>query len=190
MAEPAGKLWTLDEFLAFDDGTDTRYELIAGEIVAMTPPSAIHGALAARLAILFGRELSRRGEVALSAGIVPASPHAYYQADLAVTCAPVTGQPFVGAPRVIAEVLSPSTAATASGLPQHPLGPGHPAGLQHRAPDRALAARGGRLEGPGLPGRGQGPSAGVRGHDRARRPLPGPAAGRGGAAGGRLSDAD
>jgi Uma2 family endonuclease len=78
----------------------------------MTPPSAIHGALAARLAILFGRELSRRGEVALRAGIVPASPHAYYQADLTVTCAPVTGQPFVGAPRVIAEVLSPSTAAT------------------------------------------------------------------------------
>jgi Uma2 family endonuclease len=43
---------------------------------------------------------------------VPASARAYYQADLAVTCAPITGQPFVGAPRVIAEVLSPSTAAT------------------------------------------------------------------------------
>ena len=36
MAEPARKLWTLDEFLAFDDGTDTRHELIAGEIVAIT----------------------------------------------------------------------------------------------------------------------------------------------------------
>ena len=56
MAGAARKLWTLDEFLAFDDGTDTRYELIGGEIVAMAPPSGIHGGLVARLAMLFGRK--------------------------------------------------------------------------------------------------------------------------------------
>ncbi len=39
MAEPARRLWTLDEFLAFDDGTDTRYELFDGQIVAMAPTS-------------------------------------------------------------------------------------------------------------------------------------------------------
>jgi hypothetical protein len=37
MTDPARKLWTLDEFLAFDGGTVTRYELIGGEIVAMAP---------------------------------------------------------------------------------------------------------------------------------------------------------
>jgi hypothetical protein len=35
VAEPARRLWTLDEFLAFDDGTDTRYELFDGQIFAM-----------------------------------------------------------------------------------------------------------------------------------------------------------
>ena len=49
MAEPARRLWTLDEFLAFDDGTDRRYELLDGQIVAMAPASDVHGALVARL---------------------------------------------------------------------------------------------------------------------------------------------
>jgi Uma2 family endonuclease len=49
MTDPARKLWTLDEFLAFDDGTVTRYELIGGEIVAMAPRFGTHVALAARL---------------------------------------------------------------------------------------------------------------------------------------------
>ena len=45
MAEPARRLWTLDEFLAFDDGTDTRYELFDGQIFAMAPATDVHGAL-------------------------------------------------------------------------------------------------------------------------------------------------
>lgn len=28
VAEPARRLWTLDQFLAFDDGTDRSYELL------------------------------------------------------------------------------------------------------------------------------------------------------------------
>ncbi len=30
---------TLEEYLSYDDGTDTRYELVAGELVAMPPKS-------------------------------------------------------------------------------------------------------------------------------------------------------
>jgi Uma2 family endonuclease len=37
MAKPAEKRWTVDEFLAWDDGTDRRYELVGGQIVAMAP---------------------------------------------------------------------------------------------------------------------------------------------------------
>ena len=112
MAEPARKLWTLDEFLVFDDGTDTRYELIGGELVAMAPPSGIHGALAAGLALAIGAQLVRPCRVVTEAGIMLPDRNAYYQADLAVSCAELTPEPAVAAPKVIVEVLSPSTAAT------------------------------------------------------------------------------
>jgi Uma2 family endonuclease len=46
MAEPAEKRWTVEEFLAWDDGTDRRYELVAGQIVAMAPPSEAHATIA------------------------------------------------------------------------------------------------------------------------------------------------
>jgi hypothetical protein len=39
MAEPAGKRMSLAAFLEWDDGTDTRYELVDGRIVAMAPPT-------------------------------------------------------------------------------------------------------------------------------------------------------
>jgi len=42
MASPAPRRMTLDEFLQWDDGTDTRYELIEGEIVAMAPAMPDH----------------------------------------------------------------------------------------------------------------------------------------------------
>ena len=113
MAEPARKFWTLDEFLAFEDGTDTRYELIGGEIVAMAPPSSIHGALAARLGAAISGNLHRPCEVVMEAGILlPERIDTYYQADLAVSCAGLTRDPSVPEPKIIAEILSPSTAAT------------------------------------------------------------------------------
>lgn len=113
VAEPARRLWALDDFLAFDDGTDTRYELFDGEIVAMAPASDVHGALVARLGRHIGNALRPGCEVIAEAGIVPPErADSYYQADLAVTCAGLTGQQFVAEPILIVEVLSPSTAAT------------------------------------------------------------------------------
>ena len=49
MAELAIKPMTLDEFLRWDDGTETHYELIGGSPVAMTPPAEAHRILAVRL---------------------------------------------------------------------------------------------------------------------------------------------
>ena len=46
MAEPATRRMTLEEFLRWDDGTDTRYELIDGVPVAMAPPAVAHRILA------------------------------------------------------------------------------------------------------------------------------------------------
>ena len=52
-------------------------------------------------------------EVVIEAGIVPPErADSWYEADLAVTCAGLTGRQFVAEPRLIVEVLSPSTAAT------------------------------------------------------------------------------
>ena len=113
MAQPAPRSWTLDEFLAFDDGTDTRYELFDGRIVAMAPTSDIHGTLVARLALRFGTGLRPSCEVVIEAGILPPErADSWYEADLAVTCAGLTGQQFIAEPILVVEVLSPSSAAT------------------------------------------------------------------------------
>ena len=42
MAEPAVKPMSLAEFLRWDDGSDTHYELIGGFPLAMAPPAAAH----------------------------------------------------------------------------------------------------------------------------------------------------
>ena len=113
MAEAARRLWTLEEFLAFDDGTETRHELFDGQIVAMAPPSDVQGALVARFGRQIGNALRPGCEVITAAGIVPPGrADSWYGADFAVTCAGLSGRQFVAEPRLIVEVLSPSTAAT------------------------------------------------------------------------------
>jgi len=49
MSEVVVKRMTVAEFLRWEDGTDTRYELLAGQPVAMAPPAVAHGILALRL---------------------------------------------------------------------------------------------------------------------------------------------
>jgi Uma2 family endonuclease len=64
MAKVADKLWTLEEFLAFDDGTDTSYQLFEGRIVAMNPPLRGHAVLTARLVRMVGSRLKPPCEAA------------------------------------------------------------------------------------------------------------------------------
>ena len=91
MAHVADKLWTLEEFLAFDDGTDTSYELFEGRIVAMNPPLRGHAALVGRLVRIIGNRLKPPFEVYAEAGIIPVNRrHSWYKADLIVTCTPAT----------------------------------------------------------------------------------------------------
>jgi Uma2 family endonuclease len=114
MARVADKLWTLDEFLAFDDGTDTSYQLFEGRIVAMNPPLRGHGILAARLVRIVGNHLRPPCEVAAEAGIVPVNRrHSWYKADLIVTCTPGNYRDaFIAEPVLVVEVLLPTTSAT------------------------------------------------------------------------------
>jgi Uma2 family endonuclease len=114
MAEVADKLWTLEEFLAFDDGTDTSYQLFEGRVVAMNPPLRGHGTLVARLTAMVSRQLKPPCEVVAEAGIIPVNRrHSWYKADLIVTCTPGNYQDqFIAEPVLVVEVLSPTTSAT------------------------------------------------------------------------------
>jgi len=113
MAELAIKPMTLDEFLAWEDGTDTRYELIGGFPVAMAPPARAHGILCARLAGMIDVVLGSRRPctVQSEAGIARSDRNdSCYVADLAVTCRPYKrGEQLVQDPLLIVEVLSPGT---------------------------------------------------------------------------------
>jgi Uma2 family endonuclease len=112
MATAAPKRMTVAEFLEWDDGTDTRYELVRGEIVAMAPPSPAHG----RIAVNLGRHLANHlkppcSAVAQAGIVVPDRDDTRYEADLAVTCTPEPpGTQHIVDPVLIVEILSPSTA--------------------------------------------------------------------------------
>jgi Uma2 family endonuclease len=110
MAEQALKLMTVDEFLAWDDGTDTRHELVDGTIRAMAPPSNVHGTIVSKAAVLMGSALrAKRPCRSQSEAGVRIDQHTWWQADIAVTCTPVVPGSEIDRPILIAEVLSPST---------------------------------------------------------------------------------
>jgi Uma2 family endonuclease len=104
---------TLDEFLRWDDGTQTHYELIGGFPVAMAPPAAAHRMLAMRLGsrIDFGLAKRRPCNAQGEAGIVPPElMDTYFEADIAATCERHEfGQQALKEPFLIVEILSPST---------------------------------------------------------------------------------
>ncbi|MFM2043977.1 MAG: hypothetical protein RLY86_2553 [Pseudomonadota bacterium] len=108
----AEKLMPVEEFLSFEDGTDTRYELVDGHLRAMAPPSEAHGTVVVNLGAALKRHLPPGCRVVAEAGIRPpaGSDWNYWQADLIVTC---TGRARDGqglsAPVLVVEVLSPST---------------------------------------------------------------------------------
>ncbi len=67
---------TFKEYLTYTDGTDTRYELVDGELVAMGIGSGLHGAILKFLEKLFDAEIARLGLelVALQAAVGVRSP--------------------------------------------------------------------------------------------------------------------
>lgn len=67
---------TFKEYLNYTDGTDTRYELVDGELVAMGIGSGLHGAILKFLEKLFDAEIARLGLdlVALQAAVGVRSP--------------------------------------------------------------------------------------------------------------------
>jgi Uma2 family endonuclease len=126
MAEPAERRMTVDEFLAWDDGTPTRYELIDGAPVAMAPGMSFHGLVVVSAAVEIDRRLASRPpcRAQTEAGI-RLSDTDYYVADIAATCAERRNEAAVSSPLLVVEVLSPSTRAhvVARKLPDYKLLP-------------------------------------------------------------------
>jgi Uma2 family endonuclease len=113
MSEAAVKRMSIAEFLRWEDGTDTRYELREGVVVAMAPTATAHGFLTAQLCIRIGDALRSRRPcmVQVEAGIaLPDRDDTCYVGDLAVTCTPPSrGDQLIRDPVLIVEVLSPTT---------------------------------------------------------------------------------
>jgi len=101
---------TLAEFLRWDDGTDRRYELVDGQVLAMAPPSQPHGTIVHSIGRRIGNTLKLPCRVVGEAGlVVPGRGDTFYVADLVVTCEPPQPIQRVAEPILIVEVLSPST---------------------------------------------------------------------------------
>jgi Uma2 family endonuclease len=113
MAELAVKPMTVEEFVRWDDGTETHYELIGGFPVAMAPPAEAHRILAVRLVTRIDAALARRRpcNAQVEAGVVrPDRMDTYFEADIAATCeANEPGRQAIKDPFLIVEILSPST---------------------------------------------------------------------------------
>jgi len=105
---------TLAEFLAWNDGTDTRYELYDGQPVAMSPTRWAHGEVVARLARTIGNRLTEHRpdcSVLIGPGVQSRRrANSYFAPDLLVTCEPRNAEsPLIEAPILLVEVLSDST---------------------------------------------------------------------------------
>jgi Uma2 family endonuclease len=112
MTDAASKPMTVAEFLTWNDGTDTRYGLVCGRVVAMAPVSPDHS-INHRVANLGALEsgLNRPCYVGIEAGMVrPDRDDTFYEADIVVSCTPLApGMAVILDPVAVVEVLSPST---------------------------------------------------------------------------------
>ncbi|MDX2241824.1 MAG: Uma2 family endonuclease [Leptolyngbyaceae cyanobacterium bins.302] len=72
----ATKRLTFAEYLAYNDGTDTRYELLDGELIDMGVGTGLHGAILKLLEKIFDAEIARLGLlwVSLAAVVSVRSP--------------------------------------------------------------------------------------------------------------------
>jgi Uma2 family endonuclease len=115
-AQPVVK-YTLAEYLAFEERSETKHEYYAGEIFAMAGASPTHNRLCFRLATLLGQRLEGSDCIGYTSDqkiwIAAAGLNTY--ADLTIVCGQAQYDPdhpiLLTNPRVIIEVLSPSTMA-------------------------------------------------------------------------------
>ena len=109
---------TLEEFLDFEEHTAIRHEWVDGTAFAMSAPSLAHQRICLRLTTAFASHLPRRGPCQVfSSGtklsIQKELSDLCYCPDLMVDCRRDAWDPrFVRKPKLVVEILSPSTQLT------------------------------------------------------------------------------
>ncbi|MEO8714267.1 MAG: Uma2 family endonuclease [Acetobacteraceae bacterium] len=108
---------TVDEFLNWESGDGSRWQLVDGEPRCMAPANRTHGSIQTRLSQLLSNHLEDQGgscAVVTAPGVVPHMFSKYNMRvpDLAVTCSPYEiEESSLNDPVLIIEILSPSNPA-------------------------------------------------------------------------------
>ena len=113
MVETAERRMSLAEFLVWDDGTDTRYELVNGAPRAMAPAYPRHGLIQRNAGDVILDRIGRGKQCRVydQAGVVLSvlGDDRYYIPDVTMSCEALGDDLYLREPRLIVEVLSPST---------------------------------------------------------------------------------
>jgi Uma2 family endonuclease len=116
MAEPQRRLMTVEEFFAWQERQEERYELVDGVPVplrGMTGASNAHDAIVVNIILSLGNQL-RGGpcRVATADTAVRTAIRRVRRPDVTVECAPIDPASYEArSPRLLVEVFSPSTRA-------------------------------------------------------------------------------
>ena len=106
-------LLTVDEFLKLPDPKEGHNELHHGEVVVVPPPKRGHQRIQDRIQMLLKRQVGDTGSARMEMAFRPAPEYEVWQADVGYVSSEreeSTGEDeyLMGAPEVVAEVLSPS----------------------------------------------------------------------------------
>jgi Uma2 family endonuclease len=111
---------SLDEYLAWEAAEATKHEFVDGQVYAMAGASRAHGTIVLNLAALVRPAIRKTGCQAYIADmkVIPPSQRSVRYPDLVLTCDPrdLADEQITRFPKLIVEVLSPSTAAVDRGV--------------------------------------------------------------------------
>jgi Uma2 family endonuclease len=112
MAEPLERYWTVDEFFAWQERQPERYELVNGRPLRMMAGAKnVHDDIVVNILLALGPQLRGSGCRPFTGdGAIETYPGQIRRPDVGVDCGRRNPEGYrADAPRLVAEVLSPST---------------------------------------------------------------------------------
>jgi Uma2 family endonuclease len=112
MAEPVERAWTVDEFFAWAERQPDRYELVNGRPLRMMAGAKnVHDDIVVNILVALGPQLRGSGRRPFTGeGAIETYPGQIRRPDVGVDCGRRNPNGYKAqAPRLVAEVLSPST---------------------------------------------------------------------------------
>ena len=110
---PAGRVMSLDEYLAFEEQSPIRHEYVAGEVYAMTGVTTRHNLITLNIAAHLRTAARARGCKVFATDVKLRVADRVYYPDVIVACGRGADVGLiVEEPTLVVEVTSPSTRAT------------------------------------------------------------------------------